>query len=89
MAIKREINKNFWQHMLPYYSMSHPNHAQLVRIIFAFSRENDPVEKLCYKDRNKLTFDYMQMEYLIDFLKNISQSNYESAAGLIYTYFIH
>lgn len=86
---KKEGNYAFWSHMLSYYSISHPSLCKLVRIIFSIASNTGPLErsysrlaKLCYKDRNKLTTEHMETQYILSSLKEYD-FDYKSARELM------
>ena len=76
---KKDGNYKFWQHMCSLYTVSHPNVCSLLNIILTISPNTGPLErsysklaKLCYKDRNKLTTEHMEVQYLLSQLNDYS-----------------
>ena len=86
---KKSGNLEFWQKMLSLYFVTHPNICNLVKILKSISPGTGPLErsysklaKLCYKDRNKLLSENIEVQYLISQLNNFS-FDYEAARLLM------
>ena len=85
----KEENFHFWEHILSFYSISHPNLCKLVQIVFSVAGNTGPFErsysrsaKLCYKDCNKLSTSHMSTQYILSLLKDFA-FNYTSARELM------
>ena len=74
---KANGNRKFWQTIISNYTITYPNLTTLVRILFAIAPSTGPLErsysklaKLCYKDRNRLTNEHLEILYLLSLLKD-------------------
>ena len=77
MKDKINGNRNFWNMMSSQYTITHPNLFQLLDIVFSMAVTTGPLErsysklaKICYKDRNKLSPENIEVQYLVSLLKN-------------------
>lgn len=68
---------NFFEHILSNHTITHPDVTELLRILIAVAPSTGPLErsysklaKICYKDRNQILSENLEVLYLLSALNN-------------------
>ena len=77
MKDKQSGNEKLWKEIRENYTVTHPNLCELVKISFSISLSTGPLErsysklaKICFKDRNRLTPEHLEILYLLSLLSD-------------------